>query len=64
MEVFELLGASATRLQASAAAGLTRFVGRQHELAGLQQTLERAGAGMARSQPSSGRPGVGKSRLV
>ena len=37
VEVFELVGASAIRrrLQASAARGLTRFVGRQQELAGL-----------------------------
>ena len=50
MEVFELVGASAVRrrLQAAAARGLTRFVGRQQELAALQQALEQAGAGMAR----------------
>ena len=47
VEVFELVGASALRgrLQASAARGLTRFVGRQQELMALQQALERAGAG-------------------
>jgi class 3 adenylate cyclase len=47
VEVFELIGASAIRrpLQASAARGLTRFVGRQQELMALQQALERAGAG-------------------
>jgi class 3 adenylate cyclase len=47
VEVFELVGASALRrrLQAAAARGLTRFVGRQTELAALQQALERAGAG-------------------
>jgi class 3 adenylate cyclase len=38
VEVFELIGASTIhrRLQASAARGLTRFVGRQQELAALQ----------------------------
>jgi class 3 adenylate cyclase len=46
VEVFELVGASSLRrrLQASAARGLTRFVGRQTELAALQQALERATA--------------------
>jgi class 3 adenylate cyclase len=50
VEVFELVGASAVRrrLQAAAVRGLTRFVGRQQELAALQQALEQAGAGMAR----------------
>src|SRR5678810_1186975 len=39
VEVFELTGASTLRrrLQASAARGLTRFVGRQQELTALQQ---------------------------
>src|SRR2546428_7261277 len=47
VEVFELVGASAVRrrLQAAAARGLTRFVGRQQELAALHQALEQAGAG-------------------
>ena len=45
VEVFELVGASALRgrLQASAARGLTRFVGRQPELLALQQALSRRG---------------------
>src|SRR4029434_7684975 len=49
VEVFELVGVSTIRrrLQASAARGLTRFVGRQQELATLQQALERAGTGHA-----------------
>src|SRR6516164_4535001 len=66
VEVFELVGASAIRrrLQASAARGLTRFVGRQHELESLQQTLERAGAGHGQVAAIVGEPGVGKSRLV
>src|SRR5437867_3504165 len=47
IEVFELVGtaASRTRLQVSAARGLSRFVGRQTELASLPQALERAGSG-------------------
>ncbi len=57
VEVFELVGASAIRrrLQASAARGLTRFVGRQQELAALQQALEQAGAGHGQVVAWSGR---------
>jgi predicted ATPase len=66
VEVFELLGASAIRrrLQASAAHGLTRFVGRQHELGALQQALARAGAGHGQVVAVIGEAGVGKSRLT
>jgi len=66
VEVFELVGASAIRrrLQASAARGLTRFVGRQQELMALQQALERAGAGHGQVVALVGEAGVGKSRLV
>ena len=47
MEVFELVGAASTRtrLQALAARGLTRFVGRQAEFEALRQAMERAGSG-------------------
>jgi class 3 adenylate cyclase/tetratricopeptide (TPR) repeat protein len=66
VEVFELVGASAIRqrLQASAARGLTRFVGRQQELTALQQALGRAGAGHGQVVAVVGEAGVGKSRLV
>jgi predicted ATPase len=66
VEVFELVGASAIRrrLQASAARGLTRFVGRQQELLTLQQALEQAGAGHGQVAALVGEAGVGKSRLV
>jgi class 3 adenylate cyclase len=66
VEVFELVGASAIRrrLQASAARGLTRFVGRQQELVALQQTLERSGTGHGQVAALVGEAGVGKSRLV
>jgi class 3 adenylate cyclase/tetratricopeptide (TPR) repeat protein len=66
VEVFELTGASTIRrrLQASAARGLTRFVGRQQELLALQQTLERAGMGHGQVVALVGEAGVGKSRLV
>ena len=66
VEVFELAGASALRrrLQAAAARGLTRFVGREAELAALHQTLEQAGAGHGQVVAIVGEAGVGKSRLV
>jgi tetratricopeptide (TPR) repeat protein len=64
--VFELVGASAIRqrLQAAVARGLTRFVGRQTELAALQQALAQAGAGHGQIVALVGEAGVGKSRLV
>jgi class 3 adenylate cyclase/tetratricopeptide (TPR) repeat protein len=66
VEVFELIGASAIRrrLQAAAARGLTRFVGREHEIEALGQALERAGSGHGQVLAMVGEPGVGKSRLV
>jgi hypothetical protein len=65
-DVFELGGASALRgrFQARLAGGLTRFVGRDAELATLRQILERAGAGQGQVVAMVGEPGVGKSRLV
>jgi class 3 adenylate cyclase/tetratricopeptide (TPR) repeat protein len=66
VDVCELIGATAVRrrLQATAARGLTRFVGRQMELDGLRQALERAQAGHGQVVALVGEPGVGKSRLV
>ncbi len=65
VEVCELVGAgpARTRLQAFAARGLTPFVGRQAELAALQQALEQAGAGHGQVVAVIGEPGVGKTRL-
>jgi class 3 adenylate cyclase/tetratricopeptide (TPR) repeat protein len=66
VEVFELAGPSATRtrLQAAAARGLTRFVGRTHELDHLRQALDKARGGQGQVVAAVGEPGVGKSRLV
>jgi class 3 adenylate cyclase len=66
VEVFALVGVSALhqRLQASAARGLTRFVGRQTELEALTHARERARAGQGQVVAMVGEAGVGKSRLV
>jgi class 3 adenylate cyclase/predicted ATPase len=63
---FDLVGAGALRrrLQATATRGLTRFVGRQTELAVLHQTLEQAKTGHGQVVAVVGEAGVGKSRLV
>ena len=53
-----------SRLQAAAARGLTRFVGRQPELETVQQALARAQAGHGQVVALVGDAGVGKSRLV
>ena len=65
-EVYELVGASALRrrLQAAAARGLTRFVGREAELVALRQALDQAGVGHGQVVAVVGEAGVGKSRLV
>src|SRR5262249_46252029 len=66
VEVFELVGASALRrpLQAAVARGLTRFVGRETEIAALTQALAPAGAGHGQVVAAVGEAGVGKSRLL
>src|SRR5215470_49325 len=66
VDVFELVGASALRrrLQVAAARGLTRFVGRQHELDALYQALAQAAAGHGQVVALIGEAGVGKSRLA
>jgi len=65
VDVFELVGslAARTRLQARAARGLTRFVGRDAELDQLRHALTRAQAGHGQVVALVGEPGVGKSRL-
>ena len=66
VEAYEVSGAGPvrTRLQASAARGLTRFVGRRAELDHLCQAMERSHAGHGQVVALVGEPGVGKSRLV
>jgi class 3 adenylate cyclase/tetratricopeptide (TPR) repeat protein len=66
VDVFELVGVSTLRrrLQAAAVRGLTRFVGRQHELDALHQALMQAEAGHGQVVALVGEVGVGKSRLA
>jgi class 3 adenylate cyclase/tetratricopeptide (TPR) repeat protein len=66
IEIYELVraGQVRTRLQASAARGFTRFVGRDTELDQLRRTLERASVGQGQVVAVIGEPGVGKSRLL
>ncbi len=65
-QVYELLGLgpARSRLQARAARGLTRFVGRASELQLLAQALDRAAAGHGQIAAVVGEAGVGKSRLL
>src|SRR5881296_3909068 len=65
VEVFELVGAGPlrSRLQAAAARGLTRFVGRETEVEQLGGALDRARLGHGQVVAVVGEPGVGKSRL-
>ena len=64
--VYEVTGAGVvrSRLQAAAARGLTRFIGRQPELEALQQALAQAQAGHGQVVAMVGEAGVGKSRLL
>jgi class 3 adenylate cyclase/tetratricopeptide (TPR) repeat protein len=66
IDVYEVTGASTTgsRRQAATARDVTRFVGRDAEMATLQQALERAAAGHGQVVAIAAEPGVGKSRLI
>ena len=66
VEVYELTGVSAarSRLQAAAARGLSRFVGRDAEIEQLRRAVEQARQGRGQVAAVVGEPGVGKSRLT
>jgi tetratricopeptide (TPR) repeat protein len=66
IEVFELagIGSARTRLQAAAARGFTRFVGRDAELEHLHRVLNLASTGRGQVVALVGEAGVGKSRLI
>jgi class 3 adenylate cyclase len=53
-----------TRFEAAKIKGLTRFIGREKELARLVETLDRASAVKSQIVGICGEPGVGKSRLL
>ena len=65
-EAFELIKASevATRIGASVAKGLTRFVGRKNSMAALLDAFDRVKSGSGQVVGLLGEAGVGKSRLL
>ncbi|MBW2564182.1 MAG: AAA family ATPase, partial [Deltaproteobacteria bacterium] len=65
-EVFELIKAGEvdTRIAASAAKGLTRFVGRKNSMAAIGDAWNKALAGSGQVLGVVGEAGVGKSRLL
>jgi class 3 adenylate cyclase/predicted ATPase len=65
LEVYEVLGAGPlrTRLQVASRRGLTRFVGRQGEMAQMLHALAQTRAGRGQIVGVMGEPGLGKSRL-
>jgi class 3 adenylate cyclase/tetratricopeptide (TPR) repeat protein len=66
IDLFQIVGhtSARTRWEVTAARGLTRFVGRDNELARLQRAVELAAAGSGQLVVVRGQPGTGKSRLV
>jgi hypothetical protein len=66
VEIYQVTGAgpARTRLQAAARRGLTRFVGRDAELAQFYLAQQLAGSGHGQVVAVIGEAGVGKSRLV
>jgi class 3 adenylate cyclase len=65
VEVYEVtgLGPLRTRFQRAAARGLTKFVGRQHEMEALRHAAQLARTGHGQVVAAMAEPGVGKSRL-
>ncbi|MEE9611959.1 MAG: adenylate/guanylate cyclase domain-containing protein, partial [Desulfatiglandales bacterium] len=65
-EAYKLLkaGEVETRIGASVAKGLTRFVGRKNSMAALNETLEKVQSGSGQVVGIVGEAGVGKSRLL
>ncbi len=66
VEAYELVeaGEVETRIEAAVAKGLTRFVGRERELATLKDAFEKAQSGSGQVVGIVGEAGVGKSRLI
>src|SRR6266567_2746065 len=66
IDLFQIVGPTSarTRWEVTAARGLTRFVGRENELAELQRSSKLVADGHGRVVAVIGQPGTGKSRLV
>jgi class 3 adenylate cyclase/tetratricopeptide (TPR) repeat protein len=66
VQVFQLagVGAARSRLDLSRERGFSRFVGREEEMAVLEEALTQAGAGEGAVVGIVAEPGVGKSRLT
>src|SRR5260370_9811025 len=66
IEVYEVLriGPLRTHFQLAARRGLTRFVGREHEMAALASALEQSRAGRGQVVAAVGEAGAGKTRLA
>jgi class 3 adenylate cyclase/tetratricopeptide (TPR) repeat protein len=66
IDLFQIVGhtSARSRWEVTAARGLSPFVGRQSEVAGLQQALQLAAAGHGQLVAVQGEAGTGKSRLV
>ena len=65
-EVFELIkmGEIDTRIGASVAKGLTRFVGRKNSMTALKEAYDKTHSGLGQLVEIVGEAGVGKSRLI
>jgi class 3 adenylate cyclase len=65
VNVYEVvgLGPLRTRLQRSAGRGLTKFVGREHEMEAMKSAAERAHSGHGQIVAAMAEAGTGKSRL-
>ncbi len=65
-ETYELVSAegAGTRLEVAAAKGLTKFIGRSHEIHLLKDYYAKAKSGAGQIVGIVGEPGVGKSRLL
>jgi len=66
VEAYSLIeaGGAATRLEAAMVKGLTKFIGRQKEMAALGEAFEKARSGSGQLVSVVGEAGVGKSRLL
>ncbi len=65
-EAYELIRTSGikTRIEAAAAAGITKFVGRKREMEALHEALEKTRSGAGQLVGIVGEAGVGKSRII